>query len=171
MTIPFNRHNALGFCEFAVDRQMPPWAFTGKPILHVGPGVKEIIGAETLDWPDWNAETDVIPFPENWFGGIVATHFMEHLANPLNFLAESARALRPGAALTMATPHGQSLAFLQDLDHKTPYVIDTWKTLLENPYYEKGNPHKLPFRIGANFLWGLNERNLMVVTQLIKEQT
>jgi len=160
--------NPVGFAQMGLDRVLPDWApFGDGPILNLGPGNKPVIGTVGLDYPDWDAEKGVIPYSADRVGGVIATHFMEHIANPLNVLQEVGRVLKPGCPFNILVPHGQSLSYLQDLDHKTPFVIDTWKNLLDNPYYAKGK-NELPFRLGANFLFGVKEENLAVVTQLIK---
>lgn len=164
-----NLDSPLYFAEFGLNRQMPDWAPIdwGGHVLHLGPGNKHIPGTIELEWPDWNAETDSIDLPDGCVGGIIATHFLEHLASPLNVLREAGRVLREGCPFNILVPHGQSIMYLQDLDHKTPYVLTTWKNLLQNPYYDKDR-RALPFEIGANFTFAVKEGNVAVVTQLIK---
>jgi SAM-dependent methyltransferase len=152
-----------------LDRMLPHWVpfDSSAPILNLGPGNKHVGGTVELDWPEWNAEGQPIPYEDGSVGGIIATHFLEHLADPLHVLREVGRVLKPGCPFNILVPHGQSLSYLQDLDHKTPFVVDTWKNLLDNPYYVKGKG-LLPFKLGANFLFGLKEDNLALVTQLIR---
>lgn len=164
-----NANDYISFAEMGLDRTLPRWVPMDHtlPILNLGAGNKVVDGAVPLDWPEWNGETDAIPYQSNSVGGIIATHFMEHIASPYNILREAGRVLRAGCPFNILVPHGQSLMFAQDLDHKTPYVVETWKTLLQNPYYGK-DKNAFPFEIGANFLFGLKEANLTLVTQLIK---
>jgi SAM-dependent methyltransferase len=138
-----------------------------RDILHLGPGEKSIEGARTFDLPEFDLEYDIFPFTDNSVGGIVATHVLEHLADPRHIIREAARILAPGCPLMILVPHADSLMAKQDLDHKSQFAIDTWRVLLSNPYYNLNN-NDIPFRIGANFLFGFSERNLALVTQLIK---
>jgi hypothetical protein len=162
----------IDFIEFGLDRDIPGWfpPIREKTVLHLGPGSqKEITDAVELDRPDWNADTDKIPFEDGEVGGIYATHFFEHLENPRFCLAECARVLATRAPLNILVPHATSLLYLQDLDHRSPFVLETWKTLLGNDYYDASRVGPLPLRIGFNAVFALKESNLVLVTQLIKE--
>jgi hypothetical protein len=164
--------DVMEFIEFGLDRDIPGWKLplTGLKILHLGPGSqKEVWDSVTLDRPDWNADTDKIPFEDGEVGSIYATHFFEHLANPRFCLAECARVLASGAPLSILVPHATSLLYLQDLDHRSPFVVETWKTLLNNPYYDSSREGPIPLSIGFNACFALKESNLVLVTQLIKE--
>lgn len=179
--------NPFSFAEFGLDRAVPRWAPLQwhKPILHLGPGEKHIPGTVEFDWPEWDFDKlnldipytvdfasrigtgERLPFEDGEAGGIVATHVLEHLRDPRPLLREASRILAKGAPFNILVPHGESLMFKQDLDHKTAFVIETWKTLLENPYYTKEHDG-FSFEVGANFLFGVKESNLALVTQLIK---
>lgn len=160
----------LDFVEFGLDRIIHPWVpmSRSRGILHVGPGNKHVEGTLELEWPEWDAETDPLPYQDEELGGIIATHFLEHLADPRFFLREAARVLYGGCPLNILVPHAQSLMAMQDLDHKSRYVLETWRVLLSNPYYTKDNNTLFPFRVGSNFVFGLKEDNLCLVTQLVK---
>lgn len=184
-----NISTEVDFALFGLDRTMPVWVEPqwDKPVLHLGPGEKHIENTVEYDWPEWDfdklgfdakkwleehneydtSKTE-LPHMKESVGGVIATHVLEHLKDPRPLLREVSRILAPGAPFNILVPHGQSLMFLQDLDHRTPFVTETWKTLLSNPYYEKEH-QGFSFRIGANFLFGIKEANLSLVTQLIKE--
>lgn len=181
--------NPLGFAEFGLDRQVPDWAPMNwdMPVLHLGPGEKHIPGTDEFDWPEWdfdrltldnipsfwvnyNTRTgsgERLPYYDGEAGGIIATHVLEHLNDPRPLLREASRILAPGCPFNILVPHGESLMFKQDLDHKTAFVIETWKTLLSNPYYTKEHDG-FAFEVGGNFLFGVKESNLALVTQLIR---
>ena len=178
----------LMFAQFGLDRELPHWAPTNwqKPVVHLGPGEKHIPNTDEFDWPTWDFDkldlnanywSDYdqrtgsggrLPYLDGEVGGVIATHVLEHLNDPRPLLREVSRILAPGCPFNILVPHGESLMFKQDLDHRTPFVIETWKTLLSNPYYTKGKDG-FSFRLGANFLFGVKEANLALVTQLIKE--
>lgn len=177
----------LAFAEFGLDRAIPEWKPIdwSKPVVHLGPGEKHIPNTIELEWPDWDFDAlgntegwwvdyhartgsgHVLPFYDGEVGGVIATHVLEHLNDPRPLLREVSRILTPGCPFNILVPHGESLMFKQDLDHRTPFVIETWKTLLENPYYTKGKDG-FSFDLGANFLFGVKESNLALVTQLIR---
>lgn len=159
-----------GFALFGLARTMPDWAYMrhGSVIVHLGPGAKHIRGTQELDYPEYDADNERLPYSDATVDGIIATHVLEHLADPRHILREAGRVLRDGAPFSILVPHAQSTSYLQDLDHKTPFVVDTWKTLLDDSYYTL-EKEGFPFEIGANFLFGLTERNLSVVTQLIRK--
>lgn len=176
----------MAFAEFGLDRACPSWVEIdwALPVVHLGPGEKHIPDTIEYDWPEWDFdklgtgegtyltakeyERRYLPYDDGSVGGVIATHVLEHLQDPRPLLREVSRILAPGAPFNILVPHGESLMFKQDLDHRTPFVIETWKTLLSNPYYTKGKDG-FSFRLGANFLFGVKEQNLALVTQLIKE--
>lgn len=153
----------------SVDRKMESFVPTilGWPVVHLGPGSKHMRGTHELEYPEWDADRDPIPFDDNTVGGIFAYHFFEHLRDPRPVLRECSRVLMTGRPLTLAVPHYLGTSAYQDLDHKSWYTADTFKTLLDSSRYEKGKDG-LSFRLGANYIMGLAERNMMLVTQLIK---
>lgn len=182
----------LDFFLFGMDRtgQMPEWEYLhydAGPILHLGPGKKgNQNGTIDLEWPDYDFDQpDCLsrPGPDNpdisrktWkiddgsIGGIVATHVLEHLADPRHLIWEAARVMMPGAAFSIVVPKAGSNLFWQDLDHKSGFVLDTWKTLLDTSYYLKGKSqidHGL--KVGFNAEMAIKEGNNVIVTQLIKQ--
>lgn len=155
--------------EQGSDRDLPP--FVGmRPagtVLNLGAGNKQIQGTIPLDWPDWDAGNDLIPYEDESIDGILAYHFLEHLRDPRPVLRECSRVLAVGAPLNIVVPHYMGSIAFHDLDHKSFYTSDTWRNLLDQPYYKKDRDG-FKFKIGTNLIMGLNERNLMLVTQLIK---
>lgn len=158
---------------FGLARSLPDWVTppNGETLLDLGPGTKYIEGTMRLEWPDWDADRDLLQrFDDGSIGHIYAINILEHLADPRPLILEFGRVLAPGCAATIFVPHARSNMYLQDLDHKTPFVLDTWKNFLEpHPFYEKGHaerPHGL--RVGANFVFGVKDENVGIVTQLIK---
>lgn len=180
----------LAFTQFGLDRKLWDWENVqlDKPILDMGPGTKRVLYDEAgfidpkydpipqydirqLEYPeyDFDLEGSLDEFEDNSVGGIIAVNVLEHLWDPRIVLAECARVLAPGAPMNICVPHANSISYYQDLDHKTPFVLDTWDNWLYSPYYEKGRPRP-DLRVGVNILWGFKEDNLAIYTQLIKEK-
>lgn len=168
-------------------------------VLDLGPGNKVIRGAIRCDAPFYNFESPVygpptvrqttlvggeqvehysdggaryrcfLPFEDNSIGGIYAVNIFEHLHDPRPILKECARVLDLGCPLNIFVPHALSGMYLQDLDHKKPFILDTWKNWLDNEYW---GPVKLGQRLGltlgANFTFGIKEENTAIITQLVK---
>lgn len=160
--------------ELAMDRPVPdlehycpdfPIPFTS---LNLGAGEKVIPGTAALDYPSWDADKDPIPWPNNSVDVIHAYHFLEHCSDPVAMLVECQRVLKPGGYMNICVPYYTSQMMAHDLDHKHPFCEDTWKILFKNPYYNK-NKIDWKFRIGFNLICGIVERNLCLLTQLIKE--
>jgi hypothetical protein len=188
----------LEFFLFGMDRlgYMVPWVYPVTSVmkddqiypldvLHLGPGVK---GGQTgtidLEWPDYDFDQPeclmkpgrdcpdiskkMWKIEDESVGGIVATHVLEHLSDPRWLIWEAARVLVPGAAFNIVVPKAGSNLFNQDLDHKTGFVLDTWKTLLDSSYYLKGKKQEHGLTVGFNAEMSIKEGNNVIVTQLIK---
>lgn len=171
-----------------------------RPVLDLGPGKKIVEGAIRCEFPQYNFEsprflpdaypvmhhalgeevdgfTDdlseyrcCLPFADNSVGGIYAVNIFEHLWDPRPIMEECARVLVPGAPLNIVVPHGLAPIYLQDLDHKKPFVLDTWKNWLDNKYWGEAEVGKrIHLKVGMNFKFAIKEDNVNICTQLIKE--
>lgn len=165
-------HGPLELALFGLDRQLPRWIYPNwnLPVLDLGPGNKVIPGAIRLDYPGWEAEgsSPLYQYKPNSIGGIFAINLLEHLADPRYLINDFGRVLAPGCAATVFVPDANSNMYLQDLDHKTQFVIDSFKNYIEpHPYYAKGHD-RTDLRVGAVFNFGVKSENTGVVAQLIK---
>lgn len=136
--------------------------------LNLGAGNKMIVGAQSVDLPQWDADNEGLPYHTESVDGIIAYHFLEHVESPINVLVECQRVLKPGGLMNIVVPYGVEDCWLQDLSHKSVFIEDTWKNLFSNPYYTRGFD-RWRFRINFNMIMGLNRRNLILNTQLQKE--
>lgn len=101
---------------------------------------------------------------------VYAFHFFEHLtgAQVIDLVKDLQRAMAVGATLNVVVPFYNSNIAHQDLDHKTFFTEETWRTLFRNPFYDKNREDPWKFIIGTNVIIGVAERNLAVMSQLIR---
>lgn len=133
--------------------------------LELGPG-NTPYGCDSLEYPEWDADTMPIPYANESVDTIHMYHFLEHVESPIKLLRECERILVPGGHINIVVPHqAHSLAY-EDLDHKTFFVEDTIPKLLHNKGHEKNNGWQLTVHI--NFMMAIVHRNLSIFTQLVK---
>jgi predicted SAM-dependent methyltransferase len=136
--------------------------------LNLGSGNHVIAGATSLDYPEWDADTMDIPFTADTVSGIHCYHFLEHCKEPVRVLQEMQRVLIPGGVVNIVVPYYTSQMMAHDLDHKHAFCEETWRNLFKNKFYDK-NKIEWKFKINFNMIIGVVERNLCLMTQLIKE--
>ncbi len=135
--------------------------------LNIGAGNKKISDTIPLDYPDWDADIDPIPYADESISGIHAYHFLEHCAKPVKVLLEMQRVLKIGGVCNIVVPYYSSQMMCQDLDHKHSFCEETWHILFRNKYYDK-NRIEWNFYVQYNVIIGIKERNLCLMTQLLK---
>lgn len=153
--------------EWAMDRQLPYLIETREDgvELNLGAGNKPIPNAVDLDLPEWDANKDQIPFGSGTVDVIHAYHFLEHVDNPIAMLRECERVLVTGGVLNICVPYYRSNMAYHDLTHKHYFTEATWANILHQPYYDRG---KWSLEINLNVIIGIVERNLALLTQLVK---
>lgn len=163
--------------KVAMDRRLPSFR-TGDLAgsyklrsLNLGAGRKEIVGAIPYDadrgW--WAGQP--IPHMDGSISVIHAYHFFEHLTKEelIATLRECERVLAPGGVINSVTPHWSAEIAHQDLDHKLFFTEQTWQNLLNNDYYDGTMPRDLKFEVGFQLIMGLVQRNLVLLTQLVRK--
>ncbi len=80
--------------------------------LDIGSGGNKVAGATSLDIdpsvkPDILHDLNKFPYPiaDNSFDEIYAKHVIEHLDDPIRFMSEMTRVLKPGGTVFVETPH------------------------------------------------------------------
>lgn len=136
-------------------------------VLNVGAGSKKIEGAVGIDYPEWDADVDDLPYTDECVDGIHAYHFLEHVQDPVKLLLEFQRVLKPGGILNICVPYYTSQMAVHDLDHKHQFCEETWRILFSTPYYDK-NRIEWKLKIRTNVIIGIVERNLALLTQMEK---
>lgn len=140
----------------------------GTTMLNLGGGLADIAGTVNVDYPNWDADKQPLPFESESVSVIHAYHFLEHCMEPVKVLQECQRVLIKGGVMNIVVPYYTSQMAAHDLDHKHVFCEETWKNLFDTSYYDK-NKIEWKFRIHANFIMGVVERNLALFTQLQKE--
>ncbi len=159
-----NEFFELGMKRELLEIVQPP---QGELALNVGCGKSIIKGAIGIDYPEWDADKQPLPYRDSSVGCIYAFHFLEHVREPVRVLQDFQRVLVKGGVVNIVVPYYSSQIMAQDLDHKSSFSEETWKTLFRNQYYDK-NEVEWKFEIGVNVIMGVVERNLSLLTQLIK---
>ena len=155
---------------FGMDRNIhSPVTRPAGIVLNVGAGNKLFDHAVNLDYPEWDADIDFLPYADGEVAAIHCYHFLEHVENPVRMLQEFQRVLMVGGVVNIVVPYYTSQMQAHDLDHKHVFCEETWRVLFSNPYYNK-NKIDWKLKVGTNVIMGVVERNLALVTQLIREE-
>lgn len=136
--------------------------------LNIGAGFKYIEATQILDLPKWNAETDPIPYDDETVGVIYCIGMLDHISNVPKFLKECQRVLAPGGTLNISVAHVKSNMAWDDIYHKTWFTEDTWKKIFTPTYWEP-DYFEWKLRVNCNMIMGIVERNLFILTQMIRE--
>lgn len=151
-----------------MKRDLPPLYTAEGTALNLGAGLSEIPGAVNIDWPEWDANRQPIPAADGEIATIHAYHFLEHVEDPIRMLREIQRVLRVGGVANLCVPHYLGSMAYHDLTHKTIFAADSYSNLLCPILYTKDRDG-WRLRIHFNVIIGIVERNLCVLTQLVKE--
>lgn len=156
----------------ARDREIPELLdIPPGPQLNLGQGRRPIGAARPLDLEHgWDATTDPIPEQSETISGIWAHAFFDYLADPVKVLVECNRVLAPEGVINIVTPHGLSDLWAEDILRKTHFHEETWRNLLNNPWYDSqaGTKGILSLEVHTCFIMGVVWRNLSLFTQLVK---
>jgi SAM-dependent methyltransferase len=106
--------------------------------LDIGCGNNKVPGAIYLDvdpnaHPDILHDLNVFPYPilDRSFDEIVAKHIIEHLDNPIGFMREIARILKPGGTVYIETPHFSSRVAYSEPQHKSFFSYFMFNSLIQ----------------------------------------
>jgi SAM-dependent methyltransferase len=162
------------------DHFMDTWPVHGDTYVQLGPGKKNIKGNPrlsfnwiNLDFPEWDANLDPLPFDNESVHGICTYHAMDHFARPVWVLSEVQRVLVTGGWFVNVVGHYSSELANTCLEHRSRFGVDTWRNVFSTRQYDlgavEGNARDgWHFYIGFNMIMALTERNTVLVTQLIK---
>lgn len=154
-----------------MKRSIPALIWPAGLELNLGAGNNSIEGADNLDFPQWDAEKDAIPHCDETVGTIYAFHFLEHLhgARVIAMLREIERVLVVGGTANIVVPHASCSLAQSDLDHKSAFTEETFRTLFSSYYYTKHTAMPWRLHVHCCYIMGIAERNLAVFVQLEKQ--
>lgn len=137
----------------------------------IGGGNKVLDGWLRLDWPEWTAGM-MIPTDDSSVAAVFSAHALDHMTGEevVYVLMEVDRVLAPGGTFTVVVPHYASQLSAECIEHKSRFGIKTWRNILANPAYSPhfNRQHEWGLSIGFNMIMGVEERNTVLVTQLVK---
>lgn len=182
--------------DIAMVRERPYWEHAnGVPgaSIQLGAGMKTIDGWENLEYPQWNADM-YMPAPgysaeyyldygmenidklkyvrdDESVRRIATYHTLDHLTpdQVIHSLQEFQRVLSPGGVITNIVPHYMSQLANECIQHRSRFAIDTFRNIFSERQYKQFEEFDWNLRVGYNMVMGLTERNLVLVTQLIKD--
>lgn len=110
---------------------------------------------------------------DNSVAEIASYHTLDHLTpeDVVFTLGEINRVLKPGGIFTNIVPHYSSQLANECLMHKSRFAIDTFRNIFSERQYKNTTDGKAidwHLQVRTNFLYGITERNLVLVTQLQK---
>ena len=135
-----------------------------KKILDVGCGWNKTPGAIGID-SNPKAHADVVhdledvpyPFSDNEFDEIICRHVIEHVPDVMALVTELYRIAKPGAHITIVTPHYTNPDWATDPTHKNHFNSYSFNCFIEDrqlfPFYTE--VHLKPVRIYVSLanLW------------------
>lgn len=108
-------------------------------IIDIGCGENKIPNALGLDIdkssnPDILHDLNVYPYPikDNECDKIYAKHVIEHLNNPVDFMREICRILKPGGTAFIETPHFSCRVAYSEPQHKLFFSYFMFNSLIKN---------------------------------------
>ena len=76
-------------------------------------------------------EKGSFPWKDNSIDGIVAKHLVEHFLNPIPFMNECWRVLKPDGQIYIEVPAGGTVDYYKDPTHMRPFIEQTFRYFAE----------------------------------------
>jgi SAM-dependent methyltransferase len=99
----------------------------GGGTAHIKEFRSDIVSTDILSFPgiDVIADAHRLPFPNEFFSGVVMLDVLHHLERPITFLEEASRVLKPGGRIAMIEPAMTAVARrFYDYFHAEPVEMD-----------------------------------------------
>ncbi len=130
-------------------------------ILNIGCG-KDTYGTDFIDlYPQrpevvkCDMELGKLPYENDVFDEIIASHVLEHVRNLFPLMEELHRVLKRGGLLKVWVPHASDMGAFGHPDHKRFFTVNTFRHFMENEYdnqYSKARFELIKVRL--NFIAG-----------------
>ena len=102
------------------------------------------VGIDRVDTQDVELVGDVYAvlalFPESSVDRLHSSHFAEHLDDPVKFLREVIRILKPPAKAEIIVPHFSNPYYYSDLTHKSHFGLYTLAYLTPQRFFRRAVP-------------------------------
>lgn len=133
-------------------------------ILDVGCGWNKVPGAIGID-ANPRAHADVVhdlgvvpyPFPDNEFDEIVCRHVIEHVPDVMALVGELHRIAKPGARITIVTPHYTNPDWATDPTHRNHFNSYSFNCFIEDrqlfPFYTEVRLKAIRTYVSLANLW------------------
>ncbi|HEX6186594.1 MAG TPA: class I SAM-dependent methyltransferase [Pyrinomonadaceae bacterium] len=135
-----------------------------RKILDVGCGWNKVPGAIGID-SNPRAHADVVhdlgvvpyPFPDNEFDEIVCRHVIEHVPDVMALVTELHRIAKPGARLTIVTPHYTNPDWPSDPTHRNHFNSYSFNCFMDDrqlfPFYTEVRLKAIGTYVSLANLW------------------
>jgi SAM-dependent methyltransferase len=123
----------------------------GKASLEVGGGpgffkqhAPEVISSDLIlcPWHDLSCDAQQLPFPDGMSDNVVGLDVLHHIPDPMHFLSETTRVLRPGGRLVLIEPWISPLGYLVNRFFMSEDLNFQWHP---GEPIDLGNKKKKPF--------------------------
>jgi len=105
--------------------------------MDISPEAPEL--ASDLDISVCNLDQEKLPYPDNFFDVVYSKSFLEHLEDPVFFLKEAFRVLKPGGIIISMVPDWESQyqTFYDDPTHVSPFTFVSLRNIKLMNGFEK----------------------------------
>lgn len=137
--------------------------------INVGAGTyKTLHHATPIDYPEWDARKDFLPYKSGEVDVIHCYHFLEHFEGDVvvRILQDFQRVLKIGGYVNIVVPYYNSHLQAKCLDHKSMFNESTWDNLFNQYSYDNGSGD-WDLEVHTTFIMGVEEKNLALLTQLV----
>ena len=129
---------------------------------------KTIHGAIDIDYPEWDAEYQILPYDNNSVDVIHCYHFLEHIKNVTHVMKEIDRVLKVGGHANIVVPYYSSEIAFGNLDHRTFFTEKSFPRLFNETSYDNTGGYKFNLKVHFQFIIGIVERNMCLMLQVVK---